>query len=77
VPSYIAAMTCVASFSKFGFALSMLIGSTFPQERIEPNVKDLNDDINVDNDENDDQDNEDIIININDRCEAIMSYMLN
>jgi hypothetical protein len=55
----------------------MLIGSTFLQEWIEPNVKDLNDDVNIDNNEDDDQDNDDIVNLINDRREAIMSYMLN
>jgi hypothetical protein len=55
---------------------NMLIGSTFPQEWIEPNAEDLNDNVNVDNDDDDDQD-DDIVNNINNRREAIMSYMLN
>jgi hypothetical protein len=55
----------------------VLIGSTFPQEWIEPNAEDLDDDVNIDNDDEDDQDDDDIVNNINDRREAIMSYMLN
>jgi hypothetical protein len=56
---------------------NLLIGSTFPQEWIEPNEENLDYDFFANADDSDNEEDDDISKNVNDRCEAIMCYMLN